>query len=74
MALLREKLGIVAKIEDGGDRAIPPSIVSILRQMDVLSGDQARELERHREPAIRNRKEEKVGSIIPCFTLERSTG
>jgi L-asparaginase II len=57
-------LGIAVKIEDGDDnRGRPVVVVEILRQLGVLSND---DLPSISPMAIKNRRGERVGKVIPA--------
>ncbi len=51
-AILPSGLGVAVKIEDGGDRAGAPAVISVLRQLNSLSSAQARELTPFGEPEV----------------------
>jgi len=70
LSLLEEGLGMAVKVEDGGDRAICPAVIHILKQMAILSDEQTRALEDHYLPKIHNRRKDVVGGIVPNFTLD----
>ena len=73
LSLLEEKTGVAIKIEDGGDRGVPPAIIHILEQMGILSTEQLGTLKKHNFPEIKNKREEVVGKIVPTFTLTPGT-
>jgi L-asparaginase II len=65
-------LGVAMKIEDGGIRAMNPSIIAILEQMGRLTPEAGEKLARYRQPVIRNHRQEEVGRIRPVFALEKT--
>ncbi len=65
-------LGVALKVEDGQQRALNPSIISILEQLDLLTPAARELLTRYRQPAILNHRKETVGLIRPVFRLEKS--
>jgi L-asparaginase II len=67
-----ERFGLAVKIEDGSLRALYPAVVEALRQAGVLSQEELLRLQRFHRPAVRNWRNEIVGSIEPDFTLRRA--
>ncbi len=63
------ELGIAMKVEDGSKRAVGPAILSILRQLDLISEDDFGALFRHAYPELLNTRGEVVGEIRANFTL-----
>jgi L-asparaginase II len=57
------ELGIALKIEDGAQRAAGPAILSILRQLDLISEDDLGTLYRHAYPPLLNTRGEPVGEL-----------
>jgi len=62
-------MGVAAKIEDGGARALPAVTLAALRQLDVLSEEDLAALSRHARPIVCNRKGLAVGEIRATFVL-----
>lgn len=62
-------VGVAAKIEDGGGRAVGPVIIEALRQLDVLSGDEVRVLAPLHRPPVLDRRGHQVGEIVPVLEL-----
>jgi L-asparaginase II len=62
-------LGVAFKIEDGSHRALNPTVVAILEQLEVLTPAAREALAAFREPPIRNHRQEEVGRIRPAFAL-----
>ncbi len=71
LSLIDGSLGVALKIEDGGIRAMDPSIVAILEQLGLMTPAAAEALAPFREPTILNHRKEEVGRISPAFSLER---
>ncbi|MCC2683186.1 MAG: L-asparaginase [Paenibacillaceae bacterium] len=69
-----ERFGLALKIEDGALRALYPAVVEALRQAGALSQEELTRLQRYHRPAVRNWRNEIVGSIEPDFTLHRPDG
>jgi L-asparaginase II len=63
------ELGIAVKVEDGSKRALGPAILSILRELDLISEDDFGALYRHAFPELVNTRGEVVGEIRASFTL-----
>ncbi len=65
------ELGIALKVEDGASRAVGPAILSILRELDLISEDDLGALNSHAFPECQNTRGETVGHIrcsIPLCT------
>jgi L-asparaginase II len=62
-------LGVAFKIEDGSHRALNPTVVAILEQLEGLTPAAREALAAFREPPIRNHRQEEVGRIRPAFAL-----
>ena len=69
LSLAEEGLGVAFKIEDGGQRALNPTVVAILEQLEVLTPPASEALAAFRQPPILNHRQEEVGRIRPAFTL-----
>jgi L-asparaginase II len=63
------ELGIALKVEDGASRAVAPAILSVLRQLDLISEDDLGALHRFAYPQITNTRGEVVGEIRPAMRL-----
>ncbi|CAN5840530.1 asparaginase [soil metagenome] len=63
------ELGIAIKVEDGAKRAVGPAVLSILRQLDLISEDDFGSLYRHAYPELLNTRGEPVGEIRATFEL-----
>ncbi len=72
LSLTDGALGVAMKIEDGGTRAMNPSVVAILEQLGLLTPPAAEALSRFREPVILNHRQEEVGRIRPVFVLQKT--
>jgi L-asparaginase II len=66
-------LGLAFKIEDGdkGDRARSPAAVELLRQLGVLSDDEAAapSLSKFARQTLSNHRGDRVGEVRPVFRL-----
>jgi L-asparaginase II len=69
-SLIEGGLGVAFKIEDGGQRALNPTVMAILEQMGVLTEPVPEALAALRQPPILNHRKEEVGYIKPVFTLK----
>ncbi len=69
VGLVRSKLGIAVKVDDGQARAAIPAVIEALRQLGELSGDEYERISDLHKPVIRNRREETVGRIEPVYQL-----
>jgi L-asparaginase II len=71
LSLIDGALGVALKIEDGGTRAMNPSVVEILAQLGLMTPAAEQALASFREPAILNHRREEVGRIRPVFWLKK---
>jgi L-asparaginase II len=69
LSLAEEGLGVAFKIEDGGQRALNPTVMAILEQLQVLTPPASEALAAFRQPLILNHRKEEVGRIRPAFSL-----
>lgn len=67
VGIKEEGIGVCLKIDDGSVRAIDPVIVKILKDMDFLTRDEAKKLENHYRPLIRNHRGDVIGYLEPVF-------
>ncbi len=63
------ELGIALKVEDGAGRAVGPAILSVLRQLELISEDDLGALWAHAFPDVTNTRGEVVGQIRPALEL-----
>ncbi|MEX0912124.1 MAG: asparaginase [Gemmatimonadota bacterium] len=63
------ELGVALKIEDGTSRALGPAILSVLRQLDLISEDDLGSLSAHAYPDLYNTRGDLVGQIRPNIEL-----
>lgn len=63
------RLGMVVKIEDGAARALYPTVVEALKQLNLLSESELAELKPFHYPPIKNWRGDEVGFIQPAFQL-----
>ncbi len=68
--LLKERIGIAIKIEDGNIRAIDPVILELLVQLNIISAKEMDELIDFWKPKILNYKGEFVGEMKAVFKLK----
>ncbi len=63
-------LGIAVKIEDGNyERALNPSVMRILEDLNILTDAELKALESFREPPVKNNLGALVGTVTPIFHL-----
>jgi L-asparaginase II len=60
---------VAFKIEDGSQRALNPTVIALLEQLDVLTPAAREALGAFREPPILNHRKEEVGRIRAAFAL-----
>ncbi len=63
------ELGIAVKVEDGNARAVPPAVLALLREMDLISEDDLGALHAHVFPELTNTRMEPVGQLRPVLTI-----
>jgi len=67
-----QRIGIVAKIHDGNQRALYPVVIEILRQLGILEKpEQAEHLKSFHSAEIRNAKNILTGSVRAEFSLKK---
>ena len=65
--------GLALKIEDGDDyRARPTVVIESLRQLGVLRDDSLEAVSQFARFAVKNRRGDIVGEVIPAFELQRT--
>lgn len=74
VAIPGAELGVALKVEDGSKRAVGPAVLSVLRQLDLISEDDLGALYRHAFPEIRDSRGEMVGQIRANFVLRSADG
>ena len=62
-------IGIAIKIEDGNGRATSPAAVEVLSQLGLLTEHQKEQLADYHHPTLKNARKEKIGELLPDFTL-----
>lgn len=68
-------LGIAIKVHDGGERALAPIAVAVLRQLELVSDmGRAPVLARHAEPLLKNHAGHEVGVVRADFVLSGRSG
>ncbi|MEK4484448.1 asparaginase [Psychrobacillus sp. FSL H8-0484] len=63
-------IGIALKIEDGNGRATSSVAVEVLKQLNLLDEKQSELLQDYHYPKLKNARQEVIGQLRPCFTLE----
>ena len=61
-----------AILADGNSRALHPAVFSVLDQLGLLDPARRAQLERYRQPPIKNARGVVAGDIRPLFTLTRA--
>lgn len=64
-------ISVVVKIEDGNNRAIPPVVMSVIEQLNLLTKGEIEALKQYLYPPITNTLGKTVGYLIPSFTLNK---
>ncbi|MHC6180436.1 asparaginase [Clostridium sp. JNZ X4-2] len=65
-------LGVAIKIEDGSTRAIWPTVVKCLEDLNVLNQNEKNALNKYRYGKNLNNVGEKIGEIFPDFSLKKN--
>lgn len=65
-------IGIAIKIADGNSRALHPAVYAVLDQLGLLNEERRAQLERYRQPPIKNARGTLAGDIRPLFSLVRA--
>ena len=60
-------LGITFKIEDGDYSAVNPMTIAVLKHLDLLTKDEAAELDKKFPPVLKNHRDEVIGTIEAVF-------
>ena len=60
-------LGITFKIEDGSYAAVTPMTIAVLKKFDLLTKDEAAELEKIFPPVLKNHRGDIIGTIEAVF-------
>jgi L-asparaginase II len=56
-------IGVVVKVLDGNIRALEPSSMAFLNEMELLTDEENQSLEKYREPVLKNHRKIIVGKI-----------
>jgi L-asparaginase II len=64
VAVPEADLGIALRIEDGANRAIPPVVLDLLVQLEVVQIEELGPLAQFRAPEIRNRRGTEITGVI----------
>ena len=67
LAVKDEDLGIAFKIEDGSFAAVTPMTIAVLKHLDLLTKDEATELDKIFPPVLKNHRGEIIGTIETVF-------
>ena len=67
LAVKDENLGIAFKIEDGGFAAVTPMVIAVLKKFDLLTKDEAAQLDEKFPPILKNHRGEVIGTIEAVF-------
>ncbi|MBS3808480.1 MAG: asparaginase [Bacteroidales bacterium] len=72
IGLKNKNMGIAVKMEDGSMNRLPPVVMEVLNQLDLLSHRESQGLETYRYMDNLNDVHWKVGSIQPVFKLNKA--
>ena len=67
LAITDENLGITFKIEDGDFAVVTPMVIAILKYLDLLTKDEAGELDKTFPPILKNHRGDVIGTIETVF-------
>ncbi|MBO4401729.1 MAG: asparaginase [Selenomonadaceae bacterium] len=62
-----ENLGVTFKIEDGSYAAVTPMVIAVLKNLDLLTHDEADALDKKFPPTLKNHRGEIIGTIEAVF-------
>ena len=65
-------LGITFKIEDGSYAAVTPMTIAVLKYLDLLTRDEASELDKLFPPVLKNHRGEIIGTIESQFVMRNA--
>jgi L-asparaginase II len=69
MTIPDQDIGIIIKIEDGSKRALYPTAMEVLKQLQILSDEEFNQLQPFHQPVLKNWAGTVIGSIEPQFKL-----
>jgi L-asparaginase II len=69
LSVTKGGLGIGIKIDDGNLRALNPTVIESLDQLELLTPEAREKLDHYRKSPIHNFRKIKVGEIRPVFSL-----
>lgn len=69
IGIMDKGIGIAVKVEDGNARALWPSVVHVLKQLNLLDSRQLKHLKKYYPVRVKNFHKEIVGEIRPVFKL-----
>lgn len=73
IGLVDPPIGVAVKIHDGGDRALGPVVVEVLRQLAILSEEDLNgPAKRYVRPEVRNARDIVTGHVVTCFKLRKT--
>ena len=55
--------GVVAKVEDGSERAKAPALLDFLSTNELISSEEVKKLQRWHRPILKNHRDKSVGEI-----------
>lgn len=67
LAVKNGDLGITFKIEDGSFAAVTPMTIAVLKKFDLISREEAAELDKIFPPVLKNHRGEVIGTIEAVF-------
>ncbi len=70
---LKEKgIGITIKVRDGRSRAVKPSVMKVLEQLEVLNSREKEKLKKFIKPPVKNHHDHQVGYLKANFNLKEA--
>lgn len=69
IGILSKGWGMVVKIEDGNIRAVGPSVIEALKQMEIINEKEIESIKNWYHTPRYNYKNEFIGEIVPVFKL-----
>lgn len=71
LGLVGAGIGVAVRVHDGSARALPPLVLEVLAQLELVEAAVLEKLAPFRRPAVTNARGETVGEIRPTLILQR---
>lgn len=71
IGIVEAGIGIAIKVEDGGTRAVNVASMEVLKQLGLVDAEIGEELNNYVTGPVLNARKEKIGVVLPNFTLKQ---